>query len=364
MVAATENGDCNGDGGRDISDAVCILNWLFSGGPEPAQPCSDGPPDRENGDTNGDGDRDLSDAVFLLAWLFSGSAEPAPIQCRPTGTLRFAVLGNTGKGNTGQHEVAEAIRARCDATECDFVLLLGNNIYDDGVSSVDDSQWQEKFEVPYAPLDLDFHAVLGNHDYGGNGAGYDKAKAEYQVAYTAVSEKWLMPSRYYRFSAGNAEFFGLDTVEQLWREDDDQRTATSAWIGASTAEWKIAFGHHSYRSNGPHGNAGTYDGLPFIPIVNGAGVKEFFDEVLCGRVDLYLSAHDSSLQWLSETCDGTELVLSGAGASTSELSGSNPTLFESLALGFLLVEIEGRRLTAEFIGTDGQVLFSRSIEKP
>ena len=32
---ATENGDVNGDGGHDLSDAVYLLNWLFLGGPEP-----------------------------------------------------------------------------------------------------------------------------------------------------------------------------------------------------------------------------------------------------------------------------------------------------------------------------------------
>jgi len=32
---ATENGDTNGDGGRDISDATYLLRWLFQGGPEP-----------------------------------------------------------------------------------------------------------------------------------------------------------------------------------------------------------------------------------------------------------------------------------------------------------------------------------------
>ncbi len=36
---ATENGDVNGDGGRDIADAVYLLSWLFTGGPEPEPIC-------------------------------------------------------------------------------------------------------------------------------------------------------------------------------------------------------------------------------------------------------------------------------------------------------------------------------------
>ena len=32
---ASENGDTNGDGVRDMSDAIHMLSWLFNGGPEP-----------------------------------------------------------------------------------------------------------------------------------------------------------------------------------------------------------------------------------------------------------------------------------------------------------------------------------------
>ena len=34
---ATENGDTNGDGGRDIGDAIYLLQWLFVGGEEPVE---------------------------------------------------------------------------------------------------------------------------------------------------------------------------------------------------------------------------------------------------------------------------------------------------------------------------------------
>jgi len=34
-----------------------------------------------NGDTNGDGVRDISDAVHLLSWLFTGGSAPVPVLC-------------------------------------------------------------------------------------------------------------------------------------------------------------------------------------------------------------------------------------------------------------------------------------------
>ncbi len=43
-----------------------------------------GPPNAtQNGDTNGDGGIDISDAVYLLNFLFAGGADIAPIKCVP-----------------------------------------------------------------------------------------------------------------------------------------------------------------------------------------------------------------------------------------------------------------------------------------
>src|SRR6185503_5688881 len=66
------------------------------------------------------------------------------------GVVRFAAMGDTGKGNDGQKQVASAIEAKCAQSGCDFVQLLGDNIYESGATSVDDPEWQLKFEQPYA----------------------------------------------------------------------------------------------------------------------------------------------------------------------------------------------------------------------
>lgn len=281
-------------------------------------------------------------------------------------TVRFIAVGATGKGNQGQSDVADAMQAKCAASGCDFIHGLGNNIYPSGVSSTSDSLFQTAFETPYQDIDLPFFMLLGNHDYGGDGSGIDFDKGQHQVDYTTSSSstgKWQMPARFYRHSHEQAEFFVLDTTQQMFNNDADQELAVPGWFAGSTAVWKIALGLHGYRSNGTHGNAGEYDGLPFIPIANGAGVKDFMDDHVCGKADVYFSAHDHSLQWPSTTCDGTELIVSGAGADSTELDGDNPTHFESLELGFVYVTIQDSQLTAEFIGVDGDTLFTRTISK-
>ena len=74
---ASANGDCNGDGERDIGDAVYLLSWLLQGGPAPLPLLKCDPPLELNGDCNGDEARDIGDAVYLLSWLFQGG--PAPV---------------------------------------------------------------------------------------------------------------------------------------------------------------------------------------------------------------------------------------------------------------------------------------------
>ncbi len=283
-----------------------------------------------------------------------------PVVYKP---VRFVAMGDTGRGDAGQYKIANTISAKCKKDGCDFVQLLGDNLYDNGASSVDDPIWAERFETPYAAIDLDFYAVLGNHDYGANGAGTDFPKAQFEIDYTKKSKKFKMPASYFHFAKEHVELFELDTQKQIFAQDAAQRTDMAAAIAASKAEWKIAVGHHPYKSNGPHGNAGNYDGTTAAPLA-GAGVKSFLETIVCGKVDVYFSGHDHSQQWLNESCMGTELAVSGAGSLTTQLGGTNPSLFESVALGFLYIVIDGKTLTAEFIDENGAVEFTHTIKKP
>jgi polyhydroxybutyrate depolymerase len=63
-----ECGDANGDNHTNVSDAVYIVNYVFSGGPPP-NPLS-------LGEVNCDGDVNVSDAVYLIAYIFSEGNPP------------------------------------------------------------------------------------------------------------------------------------------------------------------------------------------------------------------------------------------------------------------------------------------------
>lgn len=278
--------------------------------------------------------------------------------------LRFVVMGDTGEGNDGQKSVAKAIADKCAKDGCDFVQLTGDNIYESGVSSTTDPQWTTKFETPYGGISLPFYAVLGNHDYGGNGTGNEFGKGQHEVDYTKVSMKWKMPATHWGRSQKGVDMFGLDTNLIMFSRDiDKQKSSFNAWKGAAKGTWKIAFGHHPYLSNGPHGNAGRYEGIPFIPVVSGQTVKDFMDSTVCGNVDVYICGHDHSRQWLKDKCKTTELIVSGAGAKATELKGSNGTYYQSTALGFLYVVIEGNKFTGEWVDVTGKSEYTRVLTK-
>ncbi|MEZ4316378.1 MAG: metallophosphoesterase [Myxococcota bacterium] len=283
----------------------------------------------------------------------------APDTGPPDTRVRFVALGDAGDGSPGQFAVADAIEAVCAQRGCDFALYLGDNLYPAGANSPTAPQFQSAFELPYAALDFPFHVVVGNHDYGNT---YDPSLPPNEVAYTFYSQKWSLPALSYVFDRQNVRFIGIDTTAIQFGDGGPQaplvEAATQTWSG-----WTLVFGHHPYLSNGAHGNAGAYDGVPATdPIGNGALMQTFFEDSICGAADLYLAGHDHDRQWLEPQC-GTELVVSGAGARLRMLYGLNPTLFQASSLGFLYVVIDGDTLTGTFYDDQGVADFERVITR-
>jgi tartrate-resistant acid phosphatase type 5 len=309
-------------------------------------------------------------------------APDAPAVEKP---VKFIAVGDTGKGNADQRRVAIAMRDLCAAKGCDFVLMLGDNIYDAGVESTTDPQWQTKFEQPYMDVNLPFYVALGNHDYGGKlifdvgGLGNEFDKGKVEVDYTQVSMKWNMPATHYTFTFGNVGFIVLDTNSILW--SDNTYGDQAQWLPSALAEvagkrWIFTAGHHPYRSNGQHGNAGDYDapelaGITIpnpLPIQNGDAVKSFFDDHVCGISQIYFAGHDHSRQWIDEPTAlcGTEMIVSGAGASVTSIQNRGNKMFyeDASKVGFMYVVVDGDKLTGEFYDGNGAMDYSRTFMHP
>lgn len=290
-----------------------------------------------------------SEPLFVIA--------PSPLSENQE-VVRFAAIGDTGVGNAGQRQVARAVGEVCAERGCDFVLLLGDNYYPRGMQAPDDPRIDELITGVYGDLGLPVYAVLGNHDWG---HGRDHAAAAWQVAWAREHAFVHMPERYYRFSAGPATFFALDTTSVFFGSGADQAAWLAQDLPNTQTPWRVVFGHHPLRSNGEHGNAGAYEGLSWVPVVRGRPLADLLNTHVCGKADLYLSGHDHLLQWIRH-CD-TELIVSGAGAAHTELvDRGNTPRFAAARLGLAWVEL-GAQGTVAFYDEQGKSLYEGRIPR-
>jgi hypothetical protein len=268
------------------------------------------------------------------------------------------------------------MEAVCKERGCQFAIGAGDNIYEYGAASASDTQFVEKFEKPYAALQFPFFMALGNHDESGliAGSGVLPERGEHELEYARGSSKWMMPARYYRFAAPvkNAddassavpdpivELFVIDTnplapqnmpVRDWYRANGKFDLEQRAWLGkalaSSVARWKIVLGHHPYRNNGKHGNAGHFFGLG---LSRGKELVKVIEQDVCGKADLLVTGHDHSLQWLKpypHCGPKPQFVITGASAKTNGPHGEhqNPAEWEAYnTLGFFWLEATREKL--------------------
>jgi tartrate-resistant acid phosphatase type 5 len=303
------------------------------------------------------------------------------------GSLNFVVVGDAGANPmisevdgevtelNFQSEISAAMATVCQEKGCDFALYLGDNFYESGVESVDDPQFSGKFEEPFGVLGIPFYAVLGNHDYGEPMSPPDWERPDPQVEYSGISEIWNMPDRYYTFQYEHTRFFAIDTTMVMFNHvwcageipchAEEQEEWLNDALTSSEAGWNIAFGHHTLRSNGSHGNAGEYENIRDPELLTaGVHVLEFFENTVCGKADLYMSGHDHNLQWVGPYC-GTEIIVSGAGSKLRGIQDrQNDALFEyEDERGFAWFEIVDDTLFGAFYDIHGNLLYEHSITK-
>lgn len=149
-------------------------------------------------------------------------------------SIKFAVIGDSGRGDAAQHEVAAQMAAFRHRFDYRFVLMAGDNIYE-GPATAED--YRLKFEEPYKALldaGVKFYAALGNHD--------DPRQVDYKPFN-------MDGHRYYTFRPPidvitrldiGVRFFALDSTYL----DGEQMRWLNHELARSDSEWKIALLHH------------------------------------------------------------------------------------------------------------------------
>jgi 3',5'-cyclic AMP phosphodiesterase CpdA len=251
------------------------------------------------------------------------------------GSVKFAVIGDTGTGDKHQLAVAKQLTATRAKFPFEFVVMVGDNLY--GGNAAKD--YDKKFAIPYKPLldaGIKFYAALGNHD--------------------DPSERYYKPfnmngERYYSFKpAYGARFFALDSTYI----DDKQLKWVDEQLGASGSDWKIAFFHHPpYSSGETHGSDETLR-TQLEPIFTKRGVNV----VLTGHEHFYERIKPQK---------GIAYFITGSSAKLREGNISPQTQLTAKGFDtgytFMIVEIVGDDMYYQALTDTGKTVDSGTVHR-
>jgi predicted phosphodiesterase len=282
----------------------------------------------------------IAAAESVTTQLPESLRQPPPIfTIKPVGEpIRVAAFGDYGDGGRGQKEVAAAMLQYHQKHHFDFAITLGDNFYNRGMKGVDDPRWKSRWDQLYDPLGIQFYATLGNHDYG-----YPESP-EAEILYSKRSSSWRMPATRYTFTAGDVQFFALESEDM----SSDQLAWLQQSLDSSKSLWKVVYGHHPIFSHGHHGNTEALirDLLP----------------ILKGRADVYISGHDHDMQHLKPE-GNLHFFVAGSGGKLRSIRPGERSLFAKSALGFAVLEADKRRITVTFVEHSLAPLYEYTIKK-
>jgi predicted MPP superfamily phosphohydrolase len=283
-------------------------------------------------------------AFVLTATLFlpvpaqktnSNSSHSAPPKLTlpvKDGSVRFAVIGDTGSGSVRQREVSNMMVQYRALFPFEFVLMMGDNLY--GGESPQD--FAKKFSDPYKQLldnKVKFYATLGNHDL------------PQEVNYANFN---MNGKQYYRFKKGNVAFYSLnsnymDTKQVQWLEDE---------LSKDNSEWKICFFHHPlYSSAKTHGSD--------------AQLRKVVEPIFIKyEVNVVLGGHDHVYERIKPQ-KGIYYFVSGAGGKlrSGDVRQASPLIEKGFDrdLHFMLFEVSGDQLYFQAISRTGETFDSGVI---
>jgi len=293
---------------------------------------------------------------------------------------------------TGMDAISTAMKSWCaNNAECDFGVMLGDNIYPSGATFGEDGQddadrFNDILEVPFGnlvPDDPDYrtYVTLGNHDWESSRAGGFS-----QIGFLEQTDTFYMDGAFFSVKppAGNGdiELFVIDTsmmlasttvfedildengaevatdevdlpdyfVEPMTRSELDMAAWLERALRESDAKWKIVVGHHPIWSS---------SGSKFE---QARALRKMILPIMCRYADVYMVGHEHTLEIHTDDCS-TALgeatpkplvqILSGAASKQRPLNTNfmryqeqkypqQTRLFaEGLLWGFAHMQIEG-----------------------
>ena len=280
--------------------------------------------------------------AIVLAWSGAGRAQDLQLPNK-SGSLKFAVIGDTGTASRAQSEVGARMEAFRQKFPFELVLMVGDNLY----GGEKPSDFASKFETPYRAMlaaGVKFYAALGNHDDPGE-RNYEQFNMSGQRYYTFRPGSGVIDKLFgsgIRFFALDSNY--MDKAQLDWLEKE---------LSGSGSDWKICFFHHPlYSSARTHGSS-----LDLRAVLEPLFVRYGVSVVFAGHDHVYERIKPQK---------GITYFVSGAGGSPrkGDLKKSPLT-----AVGFdqdfhfMLVEIDGDEMHFQAISRTGRTVDSGTVAR-
>lgn len=272
-------------------------------------------------------------------------------------SVTFLAVGRQGYGNDHGRRVAAGMERAAAEQPTHFVVFGGDNFFRNGVESVDDPQWQTKFEDQYdGPhlRGLPMFAVLGNHDHDGN--------PQAQVSYAAQRKgtgRWRMDGLYYSRDFGRTDdgavllrVVFLDMIPMMDSPAEQEQFLRDALTAPGSPRWKAVVGHNPLRSLTEQPTALTRVMHDLLPVAQQLDV------------DLAVSSNDWFQQLLDVPGEPMHVSTSGGGRKLEEVPFRNePGTYTKSQHGFARITIDAHSLTVEMLDADGEATYTASRGK-
>jgi 3',5'-cyclic AMP phosphodiesterase CpdA len=301
--------------------------------------------------------------ILFLGLALLIACAPAP----PAVTVNFIVASDMGRrGVSEQQNIAKLMARQVETAKIDFIAVAGDPIHDLGVTSVDDQEWQLKFEQVYSAESLQkmpFYIASGNHEYRGS--------VQAIIDYSQKSERWNAPARYFSIERPiesdeqTALFVFIDTTplidryrtEEGYSDVREQSIERQLyWLDStlftSTGHWKFVIGHHPVYADTDKPEGERTDML--------ARVGQILEK---RKVDFYISGHIHNFQYISHLGGNVNYIVNSSASSSREVKPIDGTVFCNGDPGFSVFSVSSESVIFSFVNHTGDVVYRRTVTK-
>jgi hypothetical protein len=275
--------------------------------------------------------------------------------------------------------VAQQVNKFANMMQPSFMVLLGDNFYENGVNGTDDPLWKLYYRDLYTDpaTYVPWYPIMGNHDYYGK-----DPQAEIDYYHQSIDSRWIFPDYQYTKSwsipgsSKTMEIVFINTVT-LCPEAEAKHIhwpnatlypdllsyywqPTLQWIdntlAASTADILFVAGHYHIYTN-TAGDTTTPESTclqtRLVPLL-----KKY-------KVAAYMNGHEHNFE--HHYIDGMNYLTVGHGCDVDDpVSPGTPPglLFNRTVGGFAYMHVSDTALNFTYVDVSGTNIYNASIQNP